>query len=270
MNCKNCNSELNSKDNFCNKCGAKIITERITVKRLLSDIFVTFGWESNFFVTLRHLLYKPQVVFKEYINGTRKKYANPFTFFAISLAISLFVFSQFSEQFMHMSTNISLQQTETTEIATPSNAEDINNKEIFGYKSQEDFSEAMTAFTLKYYNLSSFLLLPLYTLIAFFVFRKPYNYGEHLVINAYLQSITVFFGVLLFVFCLLSGSNVYVTGGTIFLFLFYSYAYKKLYNLSLGKLFIKILKFIGISLLIFLTFVIIGFIVKLFTDKILT
>lgn len=269
-NCKNCTIEINETDNFCKECGAKIIKERITIKSLFSNFLTALGWDSNFFITLRHLLYKPQVVFKEYINGTRKKYANPFTFFAISLAISLFVFSQFSEQLIHMSTNINLQQTETSEIATLSNAENINNKEIFGYKSQEDFREAITTFFLKYYNLSSFLLLPLYTLIAFFVFKKPYNYGEHLVINAYLQSVTVLFGLLLFVFSLLSGSNLYATGSTIFSFLFYSYAYKKLYNLSLAKLFIKILKLIGISLLIFITLVIIGVIVAIFKDKILT
>ena len=98
MNCKNCKSELNPKDNFCSECGAKIIKERITVKSLFSNLLVSLGWDSNFFITLRFLLSKPQAIIKEYINGTRKKYTNPFTFFAISLAISLFVFNQYSEQ----------------------------------------------------------------------------------------------------------------------------------------------------------------------------
>ncbi|MBI9056605.1 MAG: DUF3667 domain-containing protein [Labilibaculum sp.] len=48
----------------------------------------TLGWESNFLLALRYTLFKPQVIFSEYINGTRKKYANPFAFFALSLAIS--------------------------------------------------------------------------------------------------------------------------------------------------------------------------------------
>lgn len=91
MDCKNCKSKLNQKNNYCCDCGAKIIRERITIKSLLFDLLVAFGWDSSFFVTLRHLFCKPQIVFKEYVNGTRKKYANPFTFFALSLAISLFV-----------------------------------------------------------------------------------------------------------------------------------------------------------------------------------
>ncbi len=99
MDCKNCKSELNPKNNFCSECGAKIIRVRITIKSLIASVLGSLGWDSNFFVTLRHLLYKPQIVFKEYINGTRKKYANPFAFFAISLAISLFVIASFGTLF---------------------------------------------------------------------------------------------------------------------------------------------------------------------------
>lgn len=260
MNCKNCNSELNQKDDFCKKCGAKVIKERITIKNLFSNLLVALGWDSNFFITLRFLLYKPQIVLKEYISGTRKKYANPFTFFAISLAISLFIFSQYSEQFIQLSTNASLQQTDIMENAISNDIKNIKSKEIFGYKNQEEFGKAMTKYMLKYYNLYSFLLLPLYTLIAFLVFRKPYNYGEHLVINTYIQSISIFLGVMLFVLSLLTGVNVFGAGITIIAFLYYSYAYKKLYELTFGQLLIKILKFIGILLVLMLIPVIIGFI----------
>jgi predicted amidophosphoribosyltransferase len=97
MNCKNCNSKLSENNNFCSECGAKIVKERITVKRLLSSFFNALGWDSNFFITLRSLLSNPQSVLKEYISGTRKKYTNPFTFFAISLTISLFVYNQYSD-----------------------------------------------------------------------------------------------------------------------------------------------------------------------------
>ncbi|MCF6224185.1 MAG: DUF3667 domain-containing protein [Flavobacteriaceae bacterium] len=257
MNCNNCNSELNQKDDFCKKCGAKVIKERITIKSLFSNLLVALGWDSNFFVTLRFLLYKPQIVLKEYISGTRKKYANPFTFFAISLAISLFIFNQYSEQFIQLSTNASFQQTDIIENTASS---DIKSKEIFGYENQEELGKAMTKYMLKYYNLYAFLLLPLYTLIAFLVFRKPYNYGEHLVINTYLQSTSIFLGIILFSFSLLTGVNVFGAGITIITFLYYSYVYKRLYELTLGQLLLKILKFTGILLLLFTIPIIIGFI----------
>lgn len=257
INCKNCSFEINEKDSFCKECGAQIIRDRITIKKLLSNLLVTLGWDSNFLITLRHLLYKPQIVFKEYINGTRKKYVDPFTFFAIAVAVSLFVISQYSEQLIKMSTKLGLQQTEMTDSALTDKIKEVGSGEIFGYKNQEEFTKSMMKFQIKYYNLISFLLLPLYTLIAFLVFRKPYNFGEHLVINTYLQSIITFLGVLLFIFSLLSGINMIGTEIMILLFFYYSFAYKRLYKLTFGQLLLKILKFIGILLLFMIPLLII-------------
>ena len=83
INCKNCTFEIKEEDSFCKKCGAKIIKRRITVKSLFSNLLLVLGWDNNYFSTLRYLLYQPQVVLEGYIDGTRKKYANPFSFFAI-------------------------------------------------------------------------------------------------------------------------------------------------------------------------------------------
>jgi len=261
MNCKNCKTEITENDNFCNNCGAKVIKERITLKSLFSNLLDALGWDSNFFITLRFLLYKPQIVLKEYISGTRKKYANPFTFFAISLAISLFIFSQFPKQYIQLSTNESLQHTDIMENAVSNDIKDIRSKEIFGYKNQEEFGKAMTKYMLKYYNLYSFLLLPLYTLIAFLVFRKPYNYGEHLVINTYIQGILLFLSIILFIFSLLTRFNVFGSGIYILPFLYYPFVYKKMYKYTIGQTLLKILKFLGILLILLIIIFIIGFII---------
>lgn len=269
MNCKNCKSKITEDNNFCNNCGAKVIKGRITLKSLFSHLLNALGWDNNFFVTLRFLLCKPQVIIKEYINGTRKKYTNPFTFFAISLAISLFVFNQYSEQYIQMSTMADLQQSEQSEnVLIPKNSKGFK---FLGYKNQGEYMKANAKFQLKYHNLISFLFLPIFTLIAFFVFKKPYNYGEHLVINTYLLSITTFFGVLAFIFGLLTGINILFY--SIFItFLYYSYAYKKVYELSFGQLILKILKFIGVLLLVIIVFgiisILIGYIFAMVSSKI--
>lgn len=261
MNCKNCNIELSNEDNFCNDCGAKVVKNRITIKSLFSHLFLALGWDSNFFITLRHMIYKPQLVLKEYIGGTRKKYANPFTFFAISLAISLFVFNQYSKEFIQMS----IQHVKTQDSTTTDN----NSKglEMFGYESQAEFTEAMLKLQMKYYNIVSFSMLPLYALIAFIVFRKPYNYGEHLVINTYLLSVTTFSSILLFLFNLLTGINIF-TYAIFVVFFYYSFTYKKLYSLTFAKLILKTLKFLGILLLLLLVLVIIGFVSVVIKNKI--
>ena len=257
MNCKNCKLDITENDNYCPNCGAKVIKERITIKSLFSNLLHALGWDSNFFVTLRFLLLKPQTILKEYINGTRKKYTNPFTFFAISLAISLFVFSQFSDQFVQMSVAPYIQQTEQSEnTSTP----DINNKgfRLFGYANKAEFMKANAEFQLNYYNLISFLFLPLLALITFIVFGKPYNYGEHLVINTYISTITTFLGVLLFIVSLLVNIDIFGMGVLIIMFLYYSYVYKNIYELTFWQLLVKILKFFGILIIFFIITFLIG------------
>ena len=127
--------------------------------------------------------------------------------------------------------------------------------------------KASAGFQLKYHNLISFLFLPILTLIAFFVFRKPYNYGEHLVINTYFLGITTFFSLLSFIISLLIGINILIYA--IFItFLYYSYAYKKVYKLSFGQLLLKILKFIGVLLLVgIITFLMIGLVFAIIKSK---
>jgi hypothetical protein len=89
-----------------------------------------------------------------------------------------------------------------TEIST--DIKDTKNTEIFGYKNQDEFSKSIMKFQMKSYKLISFLQLPLITILAFLIFRKPYNFGEHLVINTYLQGIVLFLSILLFIFSLLT------------------------------------------------------------------
>ena len=146
-----------------------------------------------------------------------------------------------------MSTDFSFNNTDVIENKVLENTNKNKGLEIFGFKNQTEFNEVLMKFQLKYYNLFAFLLLPFYTLISFLVFRKPYNFGEHLVINTYLQSITSFFSVLLFIFSLLIGINLFGTGITILPFLYYCFAFKKLYKLTFGQLLLKVLKFFGIS-----------------------
>jgi hypothetical protein len=114
----------------------------------------------------------------------------------------------------------------------------------------------------KNYNLFAFLLLPVYALIAFLVFGKPYNYGEHLVINAYIQGTTFLVATVMFLVSLATHPAVH--GSSILIvILYYCYTYGKLYQLTTGKLILKFLKFIGVLLFIPLVLILIGLVVGL-------
>lgn len=85
MNCKNCNLLLSDKASFCSNCGAKVIRNRLTFKNLIEYFSEQFlNYDNKFLQTFIHLFTKPEVVIESYINGTRKKYVNVISFFAIS------------------------------------------------------------------------------------------------------------------------------------------------------------------------------------------
>ena len=71
MDCKNCNQLLKEKANFCDNCGALVVTERISFKRLFIDFIInTFGVDSRFFLTMRKMTFHPD----EVLNGNIDKF----------------------------------------------------------------------------------------------------------------------------------------------------------------------------------------------------
>lgn len=60
MECKNCDTDLSDQYKYCRECGAKVINERITFRKLLGEAFnQTFGWDNKFFITLKTLITRP-------------------------------------------------------------------------------------------------------------------------------------------------------------------------------------------------------------------
>jgi hypothetical protein len=157
MTCKNCNFSLQDSDDFCNKCGAKVIKERITLASLSSYVLQALGWESNFFRTLRGLFVNPQIVLQEYIDGTRKKYANPFAFFAIMSAISLFVFTSFSEEYYQMTMQVNSIDAVTKETLLSDVVDETKLEEIKAKENPLLITREAAEFQLKYQNILSFL-----------------------------------------------------------------------------------------------------------------
>lgn len=280
MNCKNCNKKLNKEDEFCSGCGAKIVVERITAKKLLFEMLgKVFGWDNKYFKTLKMLLFKPDRIFTEYLDGTRKKYVNPFAFFAIGVAVALLIFNGFSKEYLELSGGVGEQQVEMIDKKIVANSSEalsenkIPDDEINSSKRQSEqfeLNEKIQKTVLKYFNIFSFLLLPLYGLVAFLVYRKPYNYGEHLVINAYIQGVTFLITIIFFIASMFTSPSIYYAS-TLVMMLYYTYAYGKLYKLSLGRSLIKLLKFLGVLLMVVLLFVLImfvvGIVIGLFMNK---
>lgn len=249
MNCKNCKYDITETSKFCNACGAKVITDRITVKRMMSDVSQDiFGWDNKFFLTIRKLIIAPQEILGEYLNGTRKKYTNPITFFAIGMALSIFIFNTFDEAYMNMTLETAKAQNEWF-------SENIGGqfKSIKFQQESLERNEKLQKGFLKYFNLISLILLPLYAFIAFLVYRKPYNYAEHLTIVTYIQGLSFFVSSILFLIAINTSPYLYSIS-ILFLIFFYCFAYGKLYRLTIGQSILKLIIFLVIPFAVLLLF----------------
>ncbi|EAQ99773.1 DUF3667 domain-containing protein [Maribacter sp. HTCC2170] len=254
MICKNCQTSISEASKFCDSCGAKVITERLSVKNLWSDVTQNvFGWDNKFFLTIRKLITAPQEILGDYLDGIRKKYTNPITFFAIGMAISIFIFNTFDEEYLKISLDAAKVQNEWM-------AENIGGqyKSVELQKESLELNEKIQKGFLKFFNIISLLLLPLYAFIAFLVYRKPYNYAEHLTVTTYIQGFSFFLSSIFFLVAINTSPFLYSISLLCLMF-FYCYAYGKLYKLSIGQSIIKFIFFLAILFVVIIALGIMGF-----------
>jgi len=90
VECLNCGHPLDLTDRFCAYCGQINTTKRLTLKDFISEFVLSvFTYDSKFWYTLKDLLFKPGRITRNYVDGKRFHYANPFRFF---LSASIFYF----------------------------------------------------------------------------------------------------------------------------------------------------------------------------------
>lgn len=230
MTCKNCETSLQATHLYCPECGAKVITHRLTLGYLLSEIYHAFlSIDSNKPVrTFIDLFKKPEEVIGGYIEGVRKRYIHAFGYFTVAVTISgffYFVVLQFFPDLMEgvfrfQNTNEAQQQLNTS-----------IQKTVFEYQS-----------------LLFFLAIPIFALLSWLVFlnKKKYNYAEHLIINLYAYSQVSIVSIILFcltiwneaLFTILSISVIFIQ------IVYFAYVFKRLYNLTVWQVILKTLLFL--------------------------
>ncbi len=228
MECKNCTSQLHPDAHFCPNCGAKVIRNRLTIKNLWEDFREQFlNYDNKLLKTYIGLFTKPADVIGSYINGTRKKYVNVLSYYAIALTLTgfqLFIVRKFFPEAMNLDFVMV----------------DNGPKPVI--------TDADWAFD--YHGFFSLLNLPIYALVAkwSFIKLKKFNYTEHLVIMTYAAaqfSITNFF--ILTVSTMLGG-NYFLIGNiaNLLSMIYVAYIYKKIYPLTLSQIILRTLLFLTI------------------------
>lgn len=224
------------------------------------------GLESLYFNTLKKMLSSPHEVLNEYLTGVRKRYVNPFAFLAVGAALSLITFNFFSDDFKKIQSNTDTEEIKEMKALVEkdlSTIKNISEKELIALKKEQssakfrlNFQEEYLNFFLKYFNLITFLFLPFYALVSKWTYRKPHNYGEHIIMNAYLQGFTMYISVITFFISMFTHSLVYMCSMLLYI-IYYLFAFGKLYNHSFRKSILKFLRFILILALVTLIFLIV-------------
>jgi hypothetical protein len=237
MNCKNCKRELLDDSDYCNKCGARIIRNRLTFGNLISHFSEEFlSYDNKLLQTFIALFAKPEAVIRSYITGTRKKYVNVISYFAIAITLTgaqLFLLQNFFPEALVFSPISQTSQPGTEAL----------NKGIFD-------------FALEYQSIILMLNVPVYALISKLVFFREkkfdYNYTEHLVIFMYIlaqMSIVIIFISLFAAAFGISIDTLSIISGPLQL-IYTGYALKRIFNLDWPNLILRTLIFLGITIVL--------------------
>ncbi len=89
--CLNCGHPLDLSDRFCSYCSQLNTSKQLSLKDFLGEFIGSIlTYDSRLRYTIKDLLFKPGTITKNYVQGQRLKYANPFRFF-LSVSIIFFL-----------------------------------------------------------------------------------------------------------------------------------------------------------------------------------
>lgn len=88
--CKNCEFRFHGK--YCPNCSQKAGTGRLKVSNVSHELWHSFTHTDKGFLALaKDMVVHPGMVIREYLQGKRKKYFNPYTFYLLVTALNIFI-----------------------------------------------------------------------------------------------------------------------------------------------------------------------------------
>lgn len=113
IECLNCKQPISDNDNFCSNCGQVNDELPLSIKQFVSEFFSGFfSFDTRFFKTFIPILFKPGSVSKDYIDGKRRRYVNPFQLYLHVTILFFLVQGLFSAIDQYKITDVSPEKAE--------------------------------------------------------------------------------------------------------------------------------------------------------------
>ena len=118
--CLNCGHPFLNREKFCPECGQKNKGKKITFGSFIKEVFNGFiSWDAKFWTTIIPLLTKPGKVSKDFVEGKRMRYSNPFQFY-LTISIVFFLILGLIESYERFNQlNNGTPKTSVKQILTP-------------------------------------------------------------------------------------------------------------------------------------------------------
>lgn len=165
-NCRNCGASLTGK--YCAQCGQKSSVSRFTIPELIHELSHSLTHlETNVLGLTAAMISRPGQTARNYLEGQRKKYFNPFLYFLIMLGLQSLTFSLVH----HIPPHAPPQQLE---------------------------AHNMQLFIFRYLKIFFVFLLPMSAWLMYLFYRR-HNYAEYCVINVFIAGTISLSHILLYV-----------------------------------------------------------------------
>mgnify|MGYP001391352892 CR=1 FL=1 len=170
--CKNCGASIEGE--YCAHCGQRAKIHKVTFKETFQDFWdFAFSINGPFLVTLKFIFTNPGKLFREYLEGKRKRYYKPVAFFILLTVIHVLIRSIIGFNALENSRRSTQQIDKMTELyeAGQFMFENINNLLFFSVFSLALF---LKLFFYKRASLAEFVAVSFY-LTGVYIFLGTFN-----------------------------------------------------------------------------------------------
>jgi hypothetical protein len=179
IHCLNCGTSLAPGDRFCRQCAQKADTQRLTWRLFAHEVFHAITpADTSVLHLLKDLIVRPGVVAREYLQGRRKKYFSPFTWFLISAGSIVAINGLLGNAVPSPEADPAVLARLPTEAARAS------------YLSVLRRSGQVAHFIANHGNLFAMAAVPVLALVFWLFHRRRYNYVEFLLATLLFESAT--------------------------------------------------------------------------------